>query len=178
MTCRPRSSPRAPTSGWPSTATPTGASSSTSAAHSSRPSALTGLIAARELAKHPGSAIIHNLITSAAVPEVIRENGGIPVRTRVGHSFIKARMAETGAVFGGEHSGHFYFRDFWNADSGMLAALHTIAALGGSPEGTTLSVHAGALRALRGQRGDQLRGRRRIRCHERGSAQPSRTSPA
>jgi phosphomannomutase len=63
----------------------------------------------------------------------------VPVRTRVGHSFIKARMAETGAVFGGEHSGHFYFREFWNADSGMLAALHTIAALGGSPEGTTLS---------------------------------------
>ena len=103
------------------------------------PSALTGLVAARELAKHPGASIIHNLITSAAVPEVIRENGGVPVRTRVGHSFIKARMAETGAVFGGEHSGHFYFREFWNADSGMLAALHTIAALGGSPEGTTLS---------------------------------------
>ena len=103
------------------------------------PSALTGLVAARELAKHPGSSIIHNLITSRAVPEVIRENGGVPVRTRVGHSFIKARMAETGAVFGGEHSGHFYFREFWNADSGMLAALHTIAALGGSPQGTTLS---------------------------------------
>ncbi len=103
------------------------------------PSALTGLVAARELAKHPGSSVIHNLITSRAVPEVIRENGGVPVRTRVGHSFIKARMAETGAVFGGEHSGHFYFRDFWNADSGMLAALHTIAALGGSPQGTTLS---------------------------------------
>ena len=64
---------------------------------------------------------------------------GIPVRTRVGHSFIKARMAETGAVFGGEHSGHFYFRDFWRADSGMLAALHTLAALGETPEGTTLS---------------------------------------
>jgi phosphomannomutase len=70
---------------------------------------------------------------------VIRENGGVPVRTRVGHSFIKARMAETGAVFGGEHSGHFYFTDFWRADSGMLAALHTIAALGGAPAGTTLS---------------------------------------
>jgi phosphomannomutase len=103
------------------------------------PSDLTGLIAARELAKHPGAPIIHNLITSAAVPEVIRENGGVPVRTRVGHSFIKARMAETGAVFGGEHSGHFYFTDFWRADSGMLAALHTIAALGGAPDGTTLS---------------------------------------
>jgi phosphomannomutase len=103
------------------------------------PSALTGLIAVRELARHPGATIIHNLITSAAVPEVIREHGGVPVRTRVGHSFIKAVMAQSGAVFGGEHSGHFYFREFWNADSGMLAALHTLAALGGAPEGTTLS---------------------------------------
>jgi phosphomannomutase len=94
------------------------------------PSALTGLIAARELAKHPGATIIHNLITSSAVPEVVREQGGTPVRTRVGHSFIKAEMARTGAVFGGEHSGHFYFADFWNADSGMLAALHALAALG------------------------------------------------
>jgi phosphomannomutase len=93
------------------------------------PSALTGLIAARELAKHPGSAVIHNLITSRAVPEIVTELGGRPVRTRVGHSFIKARMAETDAVFGGEHSGHFYFRDFWRADSGMLAALHALAAL-------------------------------------------------
>jgi phosphomannomutase len=103
------------------------------------PSALTGLIAVRELARHPGATIIHNLITSAAVPQVIREHGGVPVRTRVGHSFIKAVMAQTGAVFGGEHSGHFYFREFWNADSGMLAALHTLAALGGAPAGTTLS---------------------------------------
>ena len=103
------------------------------------PSTLTALIAARELAKHPGSPIIHNLITSKAVPEVIVENGGTPVRTRVGHSFIKQTMADTGAIFGGEHSGHFYFRDFWRADSGMLAALHTIAALGETPVGTTLS---------------------------------------
>jgi phosphomannomutase len=103
------------------------------------PSTLTALIASRELAKHPGSSVIHNLITSKAVPEVIVECGGIPVRTRVGHSFIKATMADTGAVFGGEHSGHFYFRDFWRADSGMLAALHTIAALGETPVGTTLS---------------------------------------
>ena len=94
------------------------------------PSVLTALIAARELAKDPGSTVIHNLITSRAVPEVVREHGGTPIRTRVGHSFIKAEMARAGAVFGGEHSGHFYFRDFWNADSGMLAALHTIAALG------------------------------------------------
>jgi phosphomannomutase len=95
------------------------------------PSVLTALIAARELAREPGAAIIHNLITSRAVPEIIAEHGGVPVRTRVGHSFIKAKMAERAAVFGGEHSGHFYFRDFWFADSGMLAALHTLAALGG-----------------------------------------------
>jgi phosphomannomutase len=94
------------------------------------PSTLTALIAVRELAREPGARIIHNLITSRAVPEIISEHGGTPVRTRVGHSFIKARMAETGAVFGGEHSGHFYFRDFWFADSGMLAALHVLAALG------------------------------------------------
>ena len=74
--------------------------------------------------------MIHNLITSRAVPEVVAEHGGTPVRTRVGHSFIKAEMARTGAVFGGEHSGHFYFAEFWNADSGMLAALHALAALG------------------------------------------------
>jgi len=94
------------------------------------PSVLTALIAVRELEKEPGATVIHNLITSHAVPEIVREHGGKPVRTRVGHSFIKGTMAETGAVFGGEHSGHFYFRDFWRADSGMLAALHTLAALG------------------------------------------------
>lgn len=93
------------------------------------PSVLTALIAARELAKEPGAPIIHNLITSRAVPEIVTELGGRPVRTRVGHSFIKATMAEENAIFGGEHSGHFYFREFWNADSGMLAALHALAAL-------------------------------------------------
>ena len=93
------------------------------------PSVLTALIAARELAKEPGATVIHNLITSRAVPQIVTERGGTPVRTRVGHSFIKATMAETDAVFGGEHSGHFYFRDFWRADSGMLAALHALAAL-------------------------------------------------
>ncbi len=93
------------------------------------PSSLTALIAERELARHPGATVIHNLITSRAVPELVSELGGTPVRTRVGHSFIKATMAETGAVFGGEHSGHFYFRDFWNADSGLLAALHVLGAL-------------------------------------------------
>jgi phosphomannomutase len=94
------------------------------------PSVLTALIAVRELAREPGATVIHNLITSRAVPEIVAENGGTPVRTRVGHSFIKAEMARTGAIFGGEHSGHFYFRDFWYADSGMLAALHVLAALG------------------------------------------------
>ncbi|WP_418058238.1 phosphomannomutase/phosphoglucomutase [Pimelobacter simplex] len=93
------------------------------------PSTLTALIAARELAKEPGATVIHNLITSRAVPEIVTELGGTPVRTRVGHSYIKATMAETDAIFGGEHSGHFYFRDFWRADSGMLAALHALAAL-------------------------------------------------
>lgn len=94
------------------------------------PSTLTALIAARELVREPGGTIIYNLITSKAVPEIVREHGGTPLRTRVGHSFIKATMAETGAIFGGEHSGHFYFRDFWRADSGMLAGLHVLAALG------------------------------------------------
>ncbi|MFE2228684.1 phosphomannomutase/phosphoglucomutase [Streptomyces kronopolitis] len=95
------------------------------------PSAITALVAARELAKHPGGTVIHNLITSWSVPEVVRENGGEPVRTRVGHSFIKEEMAKSGAIFGGEHSAHYYFRDFWNADTGMLAAMHVLAALGG-----------------------------------------------
>jgi phosphomannomutase len=94
------------------------------------PSAVTGAVAVRELAKHPGSAVIHNLITSKAVPELIAEHGGTAVRARVGHSYIKQKMAETDAVFGGEHSAHYYFRDFWRADTGMLAALHVLAALG------------------------------------------------
>ncbi|MFJ4621312.1 phosphomannomutase/phosphoglucomutase [Streptomyces sp. NPDC088812] len=96
------------------------------------PSAITALVAVRELARHGGrGTVIHNLITSWTVPEVVEENGGTPVRTRVGHSFIKAEMARTGAIFGGEHSAHYYFKDFWNADTGMLAALHVLAALGG-----------------------------------------------
>jgi phosphomannomutase len=94
------------------------------------PSVLTALIAVAELAREPGATVIHNLITSRAVPEIVSAHGGTPVRTRVGHSFIKAEMAAAGAIFGGEHSGHFYFRDFWFADSGMLAALHVLAALG------------------------------------------------
>lgn len=103
------------------------------------PSAVTALISARELSRHPGATIIHNLITSRTVPEVIAEHGGTAVRTRVGHSFIKEQMAHTGAVFGGEHSGHFYFADFWRADSGMLAALHVLSALGHTAPGTTVS---------------------------------------
>jgi phosphomannomutase len=96
------------------------------------PSAITALVARRELARNGGKGtVIHNLITSWSVPEVVKEHGGTPVRTRVGHSFIKAEMARTGAIFGGEHSAHYYFRAFWNADTGMLAALHVLAALGG-----------------------------------------------
>ena len=98
------------------------------------PSSVTALVALRELEREPGATVIHNLITSKAVPELIAEHGGHPVRARVGHSFIKQTMAETGAVFGGEHSAHYYFRDFWRADTGMLAALHVIAALGQQDE--------------------------------------------
>ena len=93
------------------------------------PSALTALIAVRELKVKPGATIIYNLISSKAVPEVISENGGTALRSRVGHSYIKSLMAESGAIFGGEHSGHFYFGDFWRADSGMLAALYALAEL-------------------------------------------------
>ena len=94
------------------------------------PSAVTALVAARELTREPGARVIHNLITSRVVPELIIERGGHPVRSRVGHSYIKSLMAESGAIFGGEHSAHYYFREFWGADSGMLAALHVLAALG------------------------------------------------
>lgn len=94
------------------------------------PSTVTALVAARELTREIGATVIHNLITSRAVPELVVERGGTPVRSRVGHSYIKALMADTGAIFGGEHSAHYYFRDFWGADSGMLAALYVLAALG------------------------------------------------
>jgi len=92
-------------------------------------SATTALVAAAMLDKHPGATILHNLICSKAVPEIIRERGGTPVRTRVGHSYIKAIMAETDAVFGGEHSGHYYFRDNYRADSGSIAALIVLEVL-------------------------------------------------
>jgi phosphomannomutase len=94
------------------------------------PSTVTALVAARELSREIGATVIHNLITSRAVPELVVERGGTPVRSRVGHSYIKGLMADTGAIFGGEHSAHYYFRDFWGADSGMLAALYVLAALG------------------------------------------------
>ena len=103
------------------------------------PSAITALVAAREIARAVAGGddvsqvrIVHNVITSLAVPEIVTELGAVPVRTRVGHSFIKAEMASAAAVFGGEHSAHYYFRDFWFADTGMLAALHVLAALGES----------------------------------------------
>jgi phosphomannomutase len=83
----------------------------------------TSIVAKGILDRHPGETIVHNLICSKSVPEIILENGGAPVRTRVGHSFIKQVMAETGAIFGGEHSGHYYFRDNYRADSGLIAAL-------------------------------------------------------
>ena len=93
------------------------------------PSTLTSLIAVRELKRKPGSTIIYNLISSRAVPEIVEENGGVAVRSRVGHSYIKKLMADHGAIFGGEHSGHFYFGNFWRADSGMLAALFALSEL-------------------------------------------------
>jgi phosphomannomutase len=96
------------------------------------PSTLTSLIAIRELKRKPESKIIYNLISSQSVPEIVSEHGGVPIRSRVGHSYIKKMMAETGAIFGGEHSGHFYFANFWKADSGALAALYAIAELSAS----------------------------------------------
>ncbi|POY01970.1 phosphomannomutase/phosphoglucomutase [Mycobacterium kansasii] len=98
--------------------------------HPVSPSTVTSLVAARELGREIGATVIHNVITSRAVPELVVERGGTPLRSRVGHSYIKALMADTGAIFGGEHSAHYYFRDFWGADSGMLAALYVLAALG------------------------------------------------
>jgi phosphomannomutase len=83
----------------------------------------TAMVAKSMLEKHPGATILHNCICSKSVPEIVRENGGTPIRTRVGHSFIKADMAETGAVFGGEHSGHYYFLENFRADSGLIAAV-------------------------------------------------------
>jgi phosphomannomutase len=89
----------------------------------------TAIVAKGILEQHPGETVVHNLICSRAVPEIVREMGATPVRTRVGHSFIKQVMAETNAIFGGEHSGHYYFRDNWRADSGLIAAVVVLAQL-------------------------------------------------
>jgi phosphomannomutase len=94
------------------------------------PSTVTAMIAASELAREPGATVVCNKITSWSVPEIVRERGGRTVVTKVGHTFVKAAMAEEGAIFGGEHSAHYYFRDFWGADTGMLASLHVLAMLG------------------------------------------------
>ncbi|MDI3342098.1 MAG: phosphomannomutase/phosphoglucomutase, partial [Sphaerobacter sp.] len=98
---------------------------------------ITALVAKSLLRKHPGASIVYNLICSRAVPETIEREGGKPIRSRVGHSFIKATMREHDAIFGGEHSGHFYFRDNWYADSGIIAALTVIELL--SQEGISMS---------------------------------------
>jgi phosphomannomutase len=97
-------------------------------------STTTSFVAKAILAKNPGAAVIYNLICSKAVPEIVEENGGRPIRTRVGHSFIKAVMAETDAVFGGEHSGHYYFRDNYRADSGLIATMFVLEELSRVPE--------------------------------------------
>jgi phosphomannomutase len=97
-------------------------------------SEVTALVATAMLERYPGAKIVYNLICSWAVPEVIRERGGVPIRTRVGHSFIKQVMAETGAVFGGEHSGHYYFRENYRADSGLIAAVLVLERLSRSSE--------------------------------------------
>ncbi len=146
------------------------------------PSAITALVATREIAKEQAAgldagdvAVVHNVISSAAVPEIIRERGARPVRTRVGHSFIKGEMARHKAVFGGEHSAHYYFRDFWYADTGMLAAMHVLAALG--EQDGPLSELGGRVQPLRRLGRDQLHGRRR-RCRHRrrtASGRPART---
>ena len=150
------------------------------------PSVLTALIAVRELAKHPGATVIHNLITCRRCPRSSPSTAASPVRTRVGHSFIKARWRETGAVFGGEHSGHFYFRDFWCADSGMLAALHVLAALGepGGPLSELLAAFARYSRPgeINTEVADQAAGdragpggvRRPRRDHRRRAGRPDR----
>jgi phosphomannomutase len=100
-------------------------------------STTTAMLAAGMLAKNPGATILHNLICSRAVPEVVREHGGIPIRTKVGHSYIKQIMAESGAVFGGEHSAHYYFRDNYRADSGIIATMLVLEQL--SQAGVPLS---------------------------------------
>lgn len=107
--------------------------------HAVTPSAVAAIVARREIARektqNPGSpvTVLHNLLTSNVVAEVITADGAKPIRTKVGHSLIKDKMAETNAIFGGEHSAHYYFRDFWGADNGMLAAMHVLAEFGSQP---------------------------------------------
>ena len=137
-------------------------------------STTTALVAAAMLEKHPGATILHNLICSKAVPEIIRERGGVPVRTRVGHSYIKAIMADTDAIFGGEHSGHYYFRDNYRADSGLD---RRPGRAGGAVPSRPPAVRAAhRLRALRGFGRDQHRGGR-PGCGDRGGRQPLPGSP-
>ena len=138
-------------------------------------STTTAIVAAGILDRHPGETVVHNLICSHAVPEVIREHGGVPVRTRVGHSFIKQVMAETGAIFGGEHSAHYYFRDNWRADSGSIAALLVLEQL--SPRRHAAVGAAQAVRALRAERRDQLACRRPGRGDRARRAPSSRDRP-
>ena len=121
------------------------------------PSAVAAIVAVREIARaraaHPDQPItvLHNLITSNIVPETIEAHGARAVRTRVGHSLIKDQMASTGAVFGGEHSAHYYFKDFWGADNGMLAAMHVLAEFGAQPEPLSALTHKYSPYALSGE---------------------------
>ena len=144
-------------------------------------STTTAIVAESMLRRAGGGTVVYNLICSKAVPEVIRENGGEPVRTRVGHSFIKQVMAETDAIFGGEHSAHYYFRDNWRADSGSIAAMVVLEAL--SKAGRPAVRAAPPVRALRRVGRDQHRGRRparrdrgRRRALRRRRAGPARRS--
>ena len=132
------------------------------------------MLAVGILAKEPGAKIIYNLICSKAVPEVVREHGGEPIRTRVGHSFIKQVMAETGAAFGGEHSAHYYFRDNYRADSGIIATMFVLEQM--SQIGDAAVRAAQAARAVRGLRRDQHARRRRAR--RRSSVSPRTTQDA
>ena len=142
------------------------------------PSAVTAMIASQELAREPGATIVCNKITSRTVPEVVAEAGGQIVITKVGHTFVKAAMAEHNAIFGGEHSAHYYFRDFWGADTGMLAALHVLALAGAH---RPAAVGAGRpVQPLRRLRGDQLHGRRPAADHGPGGGgvrRPGRPGP-
>ncbi|WP_238157532.1 hypothetical protein [Kribbella sp. VKM Ac-2571] len=152
------------------------------------PNDIISLIATRELIRHPGSAIVYNVVTSKAVAEQITEHGGKPIRTRVGHSFIKQVMADYDAVFGGEHCGHYYFRHFWRADTGMLAALHVLAALGQTDQPLSALAAQFSRYVVSGEVNrtiarplwlflvfDNLAARRRRRWFGRGSRHPRRS---